>query len=282
MTQAMVLKDVYCNRCGDKNPRGSRFCESCGDPFDSSLCACGAELVPRARFCHMCGVAVSTSAATLTSAESDGPPTLETPPLPEEEPPPPSGAQAQVQEVCDNLLALHHTLLDVHHKAADALSEEKKHRASFEEAHSQAQVFREKAMEAMRAGDAAGAKEALDQQLIYEHAAAEARAHLDLARAACEPLRDQLFALHNQFLESVDLSLGPFAQAQAWAAAEELFRDLLGREVSNSRRARVLFAMGIVARDGLGDIERAREAFRQAAEMDARLTRAKEALESLG
>lgn len=28
------MPDVYCNRCGHKNPPGSRFCSSCGAPLD--------------------------------------------------------------------------------------------------------------------------------------------------------------------------------------------------------------------------------------------------------
>jgi hypothetical protein len=64
MASEDVVSSIYCNRCGDPNPRGSRFCESCGDPFDSPACACGAELVKKARYCHMCGASVLASPET--------------------------------------------------------------------------------------------------------------------------------------------------------------------------------------------------------------------------
>ena len=268
-------REIFCNRCGDQSPAESRFCESCGDPFDCPFCACGAELVPKARFCHMCGARVILAEIQKTNPEED---TDKHPPKQED---PSDRSTLHTIEMANQLRALHHQLIEVHHKTAALLQEERRLKLLTEESQKKAQALRESAAEAAKGGHQAEAQIALEQQLIHEKEATEHRARWELTKISCEPLRGELFTLHNQFLEFVDVSLERFAYLRGWAQAEAVFRDCLGLEVSGSRKARVLYAIGIVARDGLGDVERAKAAFEQSALADPKLVQAREALKTL-
>jgi hypothetical protein len=270
-----TLQEIFCNRCGDQSLAESRFCESCGDPFDCPFCSCGAELVPKANFCHMCGARVILAEPPKTNPEED---TDKQPPRQEE---PSDRATLQIVDMSNQLRALHQKLIEVHHKTAAILQEEKRLKLLTDESQKKAQVHREKAVEAAQGGHQAEAQRALEQQLIHEKEATEHRARWELTKISCEPLRGELFTLHNQFLAFVDVSLERFAYLQGWTQAEAVFRDCLGVEVSSSRKARILYAIGIVARDGLGDIERAKVAFEQSALADPKLLQAREALKTL-
>jgi hypothetical protein len=268
-------QEIFCNRCGDKSPAESRFCESCGDPFDCPFCSCGAELVPKARFCHMCGARVILADLQKTNPEED----TDKHPLKQEDPS--ERTISHTAEMAKQLRSLHQQLIDVHHKTATLLQEEKRLRLLTEESNKQAQLFREKAIEAAKAGKQAETQRASEQQLLHEKEATELRAKWELTKLSCEPLRGELFSLHNQFLEFVDVSLERFAYLRGWDQAEAVFRDCLALEVSGSRKARILYAIGIVARDGLGDVERAKAAFEQSSLADPKLGQAREALKTL-
>jgi hypothetical protein len=265
---------IFCNRCGDESPPLSRFCESCGDPFDCPFCSCGAELVPKARFCHMCGARVVSAELSQTQPEEDTEKNTK-----QEESDPKNSLHTM--ELANQLRTLHQQLIEVHNKTSALLQEEKKLKVLSEESHKKAQTFRERAAEAAKASNQIEAQKALEQQLIHEREASEHRARWELTKISCEPLRGELFTLHNQFLEFVDISLERFAYLRGWSTAEAVFRDCLNTEVSNSRKARILYALGIVARDGLGDMARAKAAFEQSSLADAKLVQAKEALKTL-
>jgi tetratricopeptide (TPR) repeat protein len=253
----MSPRVLYCNRCGEENPLGSRFCEVCGDPFEQNICACGAELVPKARFCHMCGVPV---AASTPAAEA---------------------AILRPPNLALSLREKHAALLGVHAKAAAALEEARKLQPFVSEAHARANAHREQAQTAQVHGENDAAQAHLAQQIGAEQEAAAYRARWELAEAACAPLREQLSALHAEFLAAVDVALNDFSASREWSTAVETFSTLASAEVSRSRRARLLYAQGIVARDGLGDLKQAQSAFEAALAADPRNQDAKGALETV-
>jgi hypothetical protein len=268
-------QEVFCNRCGDKSPAESRFCESCGDPFDCPFCPCGAELVPKAHFCHMCGARIIIAELQKANPEED---TEKSPPTQED---PSNRTKLRTAELAGQLKTLHQQLIDIHHKTAALLQDEKRLKLLTAESSKKAQAFREKANEAAKVSNQTEAQKALEQQLVYEKEATEHRARWELTKISCEPLRGELFTLHNQFLEFVDVSLERFAYLRGWAQAKAVFRDCLALEVSGSRTARILYAIGIIARDGLGDIESAKVAFEQSTLADPKLIQAREALKTL-
>jgi hypothetical protein len=264
---------IFCNRCGEQNPTQSRFCEACGDPFDCPFCSCGAELVPKANFCHMCGSRVFVADLSKTTPEHE----ISQPPKEE----PSAKLLSQGAELAKQLKELHANLIETHHKTAACLQEEKRLKGLFEDSARKAGAFREKASEFAKLGKQDDARRSLEQQLVHEREAAEHRAHSDLNKVSSELLRGELFHLHNQFLEFIDVSLERFAQLRSWAPADEALRACLAVEVSNSRKARILYALGIIARDGLNKKEQARLSFEQSAAADPKLSQAKEALKNL-
>ena len=55
-----VLADegIICPSCANENPRGTKFCQGCGEKLevsDKRICSCGVELAPGVRFCGKCG-----------------------------------------------------------------------------------------------------------------------------------------------------------------------------------------------------------------------------------
>lgn len=255
----MAPSVLFCNRCGEENPIGSRFCEVCGDPFEQPTCACGAELVPKARFCHMCGTPVAPAVAPAAPAPVERAPDL-----------------------AGSLRALHHDLLATHARAAQALDEARRLQALVAESYARATTQREAALTAQRAGDTATAQAALASQIEAERDAAEHRARWELAEAACAPLRDELSQQHARFLAATDTALNDLCASSQWTDGLELFSSLARAEVSRSRKGRLLYATGILARDGLGDLALARQSFQEALDADPKNHDARGGLESLG
>ena len=56
------LKDdeVECPVCHAKNPKGQKFCKSCGNKLQITCPNCGADMEPGAKFCPKCGGAAAT------------------------------------------------------------------------------------------------------------------------------------------------------------------------------------------------------------------------------
>jgi hypothetical protein len=109
--------------------------------------------------------------------------------------------------------------------------------------------------------------------------AAEQR--LAQAKTSCQPVRDALVTLHREFLMAIEIALQTWASLEEWAYAEGVYRGLFENEVSNSRRARLLYALGIVARDGFADVDCARENFSQVLQLDPQNIQAQQALKTL-
>ena len=49
------MAGMNCSSCGTENPRGARFCMSCGAALEPKCPNCGAENPPEAKFCIECG-----------------------------------------------------------------------------------------------------------------------------------------------------------------------------------------------------------------------------------
>ncbi len=52
--RAPESSETVCPKCGAKIPKGSKFCNNCGERIDCCP-QCGAQLVPGSRFCSECG-----------------------------------------------------------------------------------------------------------------------------------------------------------------------------------------------------------------------------------
>ena len=54
---------MACSACGADLLPGAKFCGECGTPTAASCRVCGTELTPNLKFCPECGTPVATAAA---------------------------------------------------------------------------------------------------------------------------------------------------------------------------------------------------------------------------
>ena len=63
-----------CASCGNDNPAGAKFCNSCGTSLLGSCPSCGTSNAPGARFCSECGTALGAATSTAAVAPVAGEP----------------------------------------------------------------------------------------------------------------------------------------------------------------------------------------------------------------